>query len=315
MDIISVRVGDSTAGSGYITGTTGDFSVDGLPKYPVSGDYVVVPLPKGIECGLAVSAVHKGMPGKIYRSVARIATERDLRALENNRRKETEMWDVFCEKIREHKLPMKPISVECSFDGAGSLGGSRAVYYFTSESRVDFRELVKDLASQFKRRIELRQVGVRDEARILGGFGICGREFCCKTFLTGFQPVSIKMAKEQSLSLNPAKTSGTCGRLMCCLKFEQSTYEQLMKNTPAQGSLVEIVNSETTPKGTRGVVEDANILTGILKVRLDNKNAAGIESFAQSTVVSVKSDDVKTIRAGNVKVNRAEISNFKKPNE
>ena len=284
MDIISVRTGCST---------TEDFSVDALPRSPVLGDYVVVPLQKGIECVPVVSevrsaAVHRGMPGKSYRPVIRIATERDLRALESNRLKEAEMFSVFCQKVEEHKLPMKPISVECSFEGGDRPGGGRAVYYFTSESRVDFRELVKDLAALFKRRIELRQVGVRDEARILGGFGICGREFCCKTFLTGFQPVSIKMAKEQSLSLNPAKTSGTCGRLMCCLKYEQSTYEQLVKDTPPQGSVVEVVNSETIPKGTRGVVEDANILTSVLKVRLDGN----------MTAVSVKSGDVKVIKIG-----------------
>ncbi|GHU46009.1 signal peptidase II [Clostridia bacterium] len=301
-EIVSVRVGDNgkraSGSEGYATGSTGDYSVSGLPVKPAVGDYVVVPLQKEIECGRVV-AVHNGLPGKIYRSVTRVATERDLRTMENNRRKEAEMWDVFCDKIRTHNLAMKPISVECSFEGG------RAVYYFTSESRVDFRELVKDLAAMFKRRIELRQVGVRDEARILGGFGICGREFCCKTFLTGFQPVSIKMAKEQSLSLNPAKTSGTCGRLMCCLKYEQSTYELLMKNTPLQGSVVEIIEADPTQmsvtKGMRGTVEDANILTSVLKVRFDGKPAA----------VSVKAANVKTVRGSHIKLSGNEIAALK----
>lgn len=185
---------------------------------------------------------------------------------------------------------MKAIDVDYTFDG------SKILFYFTAENRVDFRELVKDLASIYRTRIELRQIGVRDEAKMLGGLGICGRPFCCSSFLGEFQPVSIKMAKEQSLSLNPSKISGTCGRLMCCLKYEQDCYEELLKITPKAGALVE------TAEG-KGVVEDANILTGILKVKLD-KNP-------DSPPITVKRDEVKVIRDSKIRVNRDEIAALK----
>ncbi len=185
---------------------------------------------------------------------------------------------------------MKPIDVECTFDSG------KIMFYFTAESRVDFRDLVKDLASIYRTRIELRQIGVRDEAKMLGGLGICGRKLCCSSFLGEFQPVSIKMAKEQSLSLNPTKISGTCGRLMCCLKYEQDSYEELLKITPKVGALVE------TSEG-KGVVTDANLLTGELKIQLDKNKDAPPASFNRS--------DVKLIRDSRIKVNRDEIAALK----
>ena len=197
---------------------------------------------------------------------------------------------VFVKKIAEHKLDMKPIDVDYTFDG------SKILFYFTAESRVDFRELVKDLAGIYRTRIELRQIGVRDEAKMLGGLGICGREFCCSSFLGEFQPVSIKMAKEQSLSLNPTKISGTCGRLMCCLKYEQDCYEELLKITPKVGAFVE------TPEGV-GHVEDANILTGVLKVKL-NKNP-------DAPAITTKRDEVKVIKDAKIRLNREEIAALK----
>ena len=197
---------------------------------------------------------------------------------------------VFTQKIAEHKLNMKPIDVECTFDGG------KIMFYFTSESRVDFRDLVKDLASIYRTRIELRQIGVRDEAKMLGGLGICGRKLCCASFLGEFQPVSIKMAKEQSLSLNPTKISGTCGRLMCCLKYEQDSYEELLKITPKIGALVE------TPEG-RGIVTDSNLLTGALKIQLDkNRDAAP---------VTFKREDVKLLKDSKIRINRDEIAALK----
>ena len=180
---------------------------------------------------------------------------------------------------------MKLVDVEYTFDN------SKILFYFTADGRVDFRDLVKDLASVFRTRIELRQIGVRDEAKMLGGLGICGRPFCCSQFLSDFQPVSIKMAKEQGLSLNPTKISGSCGRLMCCLKYEQEAYESLLRSTPKVGSLV------TTKEG-KGVVTESNILTGALKVRLDKS--------PDSPPVSMTREDVKVIRDNKIKVAKEE---------
>ena len=197
-----------------------------------TGDRVIVETARGIECGEVVIANRAIEDEKVVqplKAIMRTATADDLETLEKNRLKEQEIMQVFSRKIAEHKLEMKPIDIDCTFDG------SKILFYFTAESRVDFRELVKDLASVYRTRIELRQIGVRDEAKMLGGLGICGRQFCCSSFLGEFQPVSIKMAKEQSLSLNPTKISGTCGRLMCCLKYEQDCYEELLKITPKKG--------------------------------------------------------------------------------
>lgn len=257
------------------------------------GNHVIVETARGIECGEVVIANRKVDDKKVIqplKSIIRIATAKDLDTQRKNREKEQEIMKVFTRKIAEHKLDMKPIDIDCTFDG------SKILFYFTAENRVDFRELVKDLASVYRTRIELRQIGVRDEAKMLGGLGICGRPFCCKTFLGEFQPVSIKMAKEQSLSLNPTKISGTCGRLMCCLKYEQNCYEELLSITPKVGALVE------TAEG-RGIVEDANLLTGVLKVKLDKNPDAAATAF--------KREDVKLLKDGKIRIKKEEIQALK----
>ena len=254
---------------------------------------VIVETARGIECGEVVIANREVDDSKVVqplKSIIRIANARDLETLEKNRVKEQEIMKVFTQKIAEHKLDLKPIDIDYTFDG------SKILFYFTAESRVDFRELVKDLAAIYRTRIELRQIGVRDEAKMLGGLGICGRPFCCSTFLGEFQPVSIKMAKEQSLSLNPTKISGTCGRLMCCLKYEQNCYEELLSITPKVGALVD------TAEG-RGIVEDANLLTGVLKVKLDKNPDAPAVSFSR--------DDVKLLRDGKIRIKKEEIQALK----
>lgn len=231
-------------------------------KYKV-GEYVIVTTSRGTECGEVASDNHNVPDSQIVGSlkeVVRRANDEDLKTMSENRKRESAAFD-FCEKkIEERKLEMKLVDVEIAFDG------SKILFFFTANGRVDFRELVKDLAGHFHTRIELRQIGVRDEAKMLGGLGICGQPFCCNRFLSDFQPVSIKMAKEQGLSLNPAKISGTCGRLMCCLKYEQDAYEYLNKITPRVGSYVD------TPEG-KGTVTDVSLLTGKLKVAIDNSEA------------------------------------------
>ncbi|MCL2633644.1 MAG: stage 0 sporulation family protein [Oscillospiraceae bacterium] len=257
------------------------------------GTNVIVETARGVEMGEVVIANKEITEGDITRPlkpIIRVATGEDLNVNSKNREREKEIMEVFTKKIDEHKLSMKPIDIDCTFDG------SKILFYFTAESRVDFRELVKDLAGIYRTRIELRQIGVRDEAKMLGGLGICGRRFCCSSFLGEFQPVSIKMAKEQSLSLNPTKISGTCGRLMCCLKYEQDCYEELLKITPKVGAYVE------TAEG-RGTVEESNILTGVLKVKLDKNQDA--------PAIVVKKDDVKLLKDGQIRVNRDEINALK----
>lgn len=257
------------------------------------GSHVIVETARGVECGEVVIANRKVEDSKVVqplKSIIRIATEKDLETQKKNREKEQEIMKVFTQKIADHKLDMKPIDIDCTFDG------SKILFYFTAENRVDFRELVKDLASVYRTRIELRQIGVRDEAKMLGGLGICGRPFCCKTFLGEFQPVSIKMAKEQSLSLNPTKISGTCGRLMCCLKYEQNCYEELLAITPKVGALVE------TAEG-RGIVEDANLLTGVLKVKLGKNPDAAATAF--------KREDVKLLKDGKIRIKKEEFQALK----
>lgn len=258
-----------------------------------AGERVIVETARGIECGTVVIGNFMAEDSEIVhplKEIFRIATDEDLKTLEKNIARKAEIMKVFSEKIAEHKLKMKPIDVECTFDGG------KILFYFTAESRVDFRDLVKDLAGIYRTRIELRQIGVRDEAKMLGGLGICGRKLCCSSFLGEFQPVSIKMAKEQSLSLNPTKISGTCGRLMCCLKYEQDSYEELLKITPKVGALVE------TSEG-RGIVTDANLLTGVLKVQLDKNRDAAPTSFNRA--------DVKLLKDSRIKVNRDEIEALK----
>ncbi|MEG2597405.1 MAG: stage 0 sporulation family protein, partial [Oscillospiraceae bacterium] len=224
------------------------------------------------------------------KAVIRVADEKDLALLEENRKKEKEAFKLCQEKIQKHKLDMNLVEVEYTFDG------NKILFYFTADGRIDFRELVKDLAGVFRTRIELRQIGVRDESKMLGGLGVCGRPFCCNTFLGDFQPVSIKMAKEQGLSLNPTKISGTCGRLMCCLKYEQDAYESLLKITPKIGAIVQ------TEEGT-GMVLESNLLTGVLKVSLDNKRDAA--------PIICKRADVKIIKDSMIAVDKSELKALK----
>ncbi len=256
------------------------------------GENVIVETTRGVECGTVVLKNREVRPEEIVaplKPVMRVATEQDLAAVEKNRQKEKEAFAICQQKIEKHKLVMKLVDVEYTFDN------NKILFYFTADGRVDFRELVKDLASIFRTRIELRQIGVRDESKMLGGLGMCGRPFCCSTFLGEFQPVSIKMAKEQGLSLNPTKISGTCGRLMCCLKYEQDVYEELLKMTPKVGALVK------TPDG-RGVVTDSNLLTGALTVRLD-ANPDAPQTFNKK--------DVSLIRDAQIKLERDEIAALK----
>jgi cell fate regulator YaaT (PSP1 superfamily) len=267
------------------------FDPDG--KNLKKGDRVIVETVRGIECG-EVAMDNREVPEdqivKPLKKLIREATPEDLAAAEKIAAKEKEAYEVCCQKIIQHKLEMKLVEVEYTFDG------SKVLFYFTADGRIDFRDLVKDLASVFRTRIELRQIGVRDESKMIGGLGMCGRAFCCSTFLGDFQPVSIKMAKEQGLSLNPVKISGTCGRLMCCLKYEQNAYEYLLKITPKQGAIVE------TAEG-KGVVIENNLLTGRLKVRLDRNTEAPPQYFQR--------DDVKIIKDVPIRVAREEIEALK----
>ncbi|PWL71251.1 MAG: stage 0 sporulation protein [Clostridiales bacterium] len=253
------------------------------------GSHVIVETARGVECGTVAVGNREVDDSEVVnplKPVLRQATEADLKTVEKNRKKEKEAYSICLEKIAKHKLEMKLVDVEYTFDG------NKILFYFTADGRVDFRELVKDLASVFRTRIELRQIGVRDESKMIGGLGICGRPFCCSTFLDEFQPVSIKMAKEQGLSLNPVKISGTCGRLMCCLKHEQNAYESLLKMTPKQGAIV------STPDG-RGTVVDLNLLTGKIKVRLDAHPDAAPSTYER--------EQVKTIRDKAIKVDKKEL--------
>lgn len=231
------------------------------------GEGAIVETARGLECGevaLENRMVEESAIIPPLKKVVRKATAEDLEIVKKNKEKEKKAAAIFEEKVIYRKLDMKLVDVEYTFDG------SKILFYYTAPSRVDFRELVKDLASVFRARIELRQIGVRDESKMLGGLGICGRPFCCKEFLSDFQPVSIKMAKEQGLSLNTVKISGSCGRLMCCLKYEQDAYEHLLKITPKIGAIVE------TKQG-KGEVIDMNLLTGKLTVKLErNPDAAPI---------------------------------------
>lgn len=221
------------------------------------GDGAVVETARGTEFGYVAVANRQASDDEIIaplKPIIRKATPQDFDRLEKNKQKEKEAYKIALEQIRAHKLEMKLINTEYTFDG------SKILFYFTAEGRVDFRELVKSLAGIFKTRIELRQMGVRDEAKTLGAIGGCGRELCCSTFLNDFHPVSIRMAKDQGLSLNPTKISGICGRLMCCLQYEQDAYEDLLKKVPNKGTLVEY-------NGERGVVNDVYVLKGIIKVK------------------------------------------------
>ncbi len=226
------------------------------------GKTVIVDTASGPAMGTVSSPVKEVDESEIVpplKKVIRVATDNDFKSLEENRKKEPKAFEICAQKIVDRDLEMKLVDVEYAFDG------SKITFFFTADGRVDFRELVKDLAASFHTRIELRQIGVRDEARMLGGLGICGYPYCCKQFLDDFQPVSIKMAKEQGLSLNPTKISGSCGRLMCCLKYEQNSYDYLIKITPALGSTVK------TSEGV-GTVIDVNMITGNLIVKPRDEN-------------------------------------------
>lgn len=224
------------------------------------GDHVIVETARGVEYGFVVLGPKEVDDSKVIqplKEVIRIATPKDDAREESNRMKEKEAFEICQKKIRAHNLEMKLIDAEYTFDN------NKMLFYFTADGRIDFRELVKDLAAVFKTRIELRQIGVRDETKILGGIGICGRPLCCHTYLSEFAPVSIKMAKEQNLSLNPTKISGVCGRLMCCLKNEQETYEYLNRKLPGVGDIV------TLPDGMKGEVSGVNVLRQLVKVLVD----------------------------------------------
>ncbi|ADU23529.1 MULTISPECIES: PSP1 domain-containing protein [Ruminococcus] len=256
-----------------------------------NGDKVIVETSRGVECGEVVMTdreIDESNFKNPIKPIIKKADERDLKTIERNKQKEQEAFEICRQKIEDHGLKMDLIDVECTFSN------NKMLFYFTAENRVDFRELVKDLASVFRTRIELRQIGVRDEAKMLGGLGICGQPFCCSRFLGDFQPVSIKMAKEQGLSLNPTKISGCCGRLMCCLKYEQDSYEDLLKHTPKVGAIVK------TSDG-KGVVQEVNLLTGKLRVKLDRSD----------NVITVKKDDVEVIKDGNIRVDKNELKALK----
>ena len=251
-----------------------------------SGDHVIVETARGIEFGSVVSErrqVKEKCIGDELKPVLRIATKEDEERAAKNREKEKEAYKICFEKIAKHKLEMNLTNAEYSFDC------SKVIFYFTADGRIDFRELVKDLAATLHTRIELRQIGVRDESKMLGGLGICGRPFCCSTFLDGFHSVTIKMAKDQGLSLAPGKISGTCGRLMCCLKYEQNSYEYLHKITPKIGTVVDCRHG-------RGTVVDTAILTGQLKVRLDDT--------PDGLPVTVSRDEVRVVRENKPKMNK-----------
>lgn len=258
-----------------------------------AGDYVVVETSRGIECGTVTFGnreINDDGLNRPLKKIIRPATAEDIAHLEENRKKEEKAYGICLKKIIEHNLKMKLVTVEYTFDN------NKILFYFTADGRVDFRELVKDLAGIFRTRIELRQIGVRDESKMLGGLGICGREFCCKGFLSDFQPVSIKMAKEQGMSLNPVKISGTCGRFMCCLKYEQEAYSDLLKKTPKIGAYV------STPDG-KGTVVDQNLIKGILNVQLQKNPDSPPKSY--------KVNEVKLIKDGQIKINKNEQEELK----
>ena len=249
-----------------------------------AGDHVIIDTARGPEYGICAGGNHRIPVRDVVaplRCVLRLATAEDERIVARNRAEEKRAYDICMQKIQEHSLDMQLVSAECAFDG------SKILFFFTADERVDFRELVKNLASVFHTRIELRQIGVRDKAKMVGGLGICGRPFCCASFLDDFQPVSIKMAKTQNLSLNPTKISGTCGRLMCCLKYEQDAYEDLLRTSPKADSFVD------TPEG-RGTVVEVDLLRQRVKVRMED---------APETISVFANTDIAVLRSGKAKKN------------
>lgn len=259
-----------------------------------TGDKVIVETARGIECGV-VALANKNVPDEDIihplKPLIRKANDNDISHIAENKKREKEAFKICEKKIAEHNLEMNLVDVEYTFDN------NKILFYFTADGRVDFRTLVKDLASVFRTRIELRQIGVRDEAKMLGGLGVCGRPFCCHSFMGDFQPVSIKMAKEQGLSLSPVKISGTCGRLMCCLKYEQEAYSDLLKRVPKVGAIVK------TPDG-KGIVVENNLISSKVKVKLDSAP----EGVAPA---SFNAKQVKIIKDGYIKMNKKEIDELK----
>ena len=256
------------------------FSPDGAVYQP--GDHVIIDTARGAEFGYCTGGNHRIPERDVVspmRNVLRRANAQDEKIHSENQAKEKRAFEVCLQKIEEHKLDMQLVSAECAFDG------SKILFYFTADERVDFRELVKNLASVFHTRIELRQIGVRDKAKMVGGLGICGRPFCCASFLDDFQPVSIKMAKTQNLSLNPTKISGTCGRLMCCLKYEQEAYEDLIRNSPKLDSFVD------TPEG-RGTVIDVDLMRQRVKVRME-EDPETVSQFANADIAVLRNGKAK----------------------
>lgn len=283
METVGIRFKDG--------GKVYDFDADGIQFQ--KGQYAVVETVRGMECGTVARAnrqISEDYITKPLKKIIRAADDEDIRILNENKEREKSAFKICEEKIAAHGLDMNLVDVEYTFDR------SKILFYFTADGRVDFRELVKDLAFAFRTRIELRQIGVRDESRMVGGFGICGRPFCCNSFLNDFQPVSIKMAKEQGLSLNPTKISGTCGRLMCCLKYEQDTYEHLLRVTPKVGAIVD------TPDG-RGTVIENNLITGMLKVTLDKRPDAA--------PILVNRHSVKLLKDAKIRIDKSEMEALK----
>jgi len=270
------------------------FHYNALDLNPKVGDYIVAETEHGIDFGEVVQGIQVLSEEQLKTNLpklVRIATEQDIKKATDNRKKEKEAFGIAQQKIKEHKLEMKLVSVECSFES------NKLLFYFTANGRVDFRALVKDLATIFKTRIELRQIGVRDEARMIGGLGPCGRPICCGAFLKDFQPVSIKMAKEQNLSLNPTKISGVCGRLMCCLKYEQCQYECARKRMPRVGKSI------LTPDGN-GVVAELNMMKDTVTVRFSNGDSfenkvyemSALEEFFQAQNKPDEAADMRTLK-------------------
>ena len=261
-------------------------------------DHVIVETARGMEYGTVVSDIMELDEDKVIqplKPIIRIATQRDAEQDVQNRKKEKDAFGICQEKINKHKLDMKLVDVEYTFDN------NKVLFYFTADGRIDFRELVKDLAGVFKTRIELRQIGVRDETKMLGGLGVCGRQLCCTTYLTDFVPVSIKMAKEQNLPLHPGKISGVCGRLMCCLKHEEETYEELNKMMPGIGDTV------GTYDGFRGEVHSVNVLRQLVKVLVEVDDEKELKEY--------KADQIKLIhkkRKGGDKISDKEFAELKK---
>lgn len=282
IDVISIKF--KNRGKCYF------FSPNGLDIH--SGDKVIVETSKGLEIADCFRGCHSVPDDAVVqplRPAVRLATADDLRIAELNKKREKEAFEICQQKILEHGLDMKLVDVECNFEG------SKTMFFFTSDGRVDFRELVKDLAGIFRNRIELRQIGVRDEAKMIGGIGICGRPYCCNQFLDEFQPVSTKMAKVQSLSLNPTKISGSCGRLMCCLRYEQEAYEDLVKKVPKQGAFVET-------KDGFGTAVQVNLLRQTVQVKLDKDGDDSLRLY--------KANELCTVPGGRPKDGEEPVSTF-----